>query len=664
MSKQFKTSDQTHADGPLVGEPMRETKRAARIPKRAGEVYQFPHIAVARAQATGKSPPEWAKKLIGQQGEPLPGEAVPQTGSTAESGGRLEAVSASRQIPNAEEVWSSLIASGEVIAPPFEPWHLVCTALESAVLPPSIDAMATNIGGFGTELVPMFETEDAVGGQPLDVPPEAIEERGRLKLFVHACNPKLGLTGLMYQTDHDIETVGYGAVEVLRDRLGNPAALEHVPAYTLRLGRLSPPIMIERPVRHPEGGQIVSLPRFERFRTFVQIRNGCSPVHFREFGDPRFINRNTGEYRETSWGMDPNGGGILDGSEIRYFCQYACWTPYGVPRWLGAAPQVKAARSTGELVVDWYENAPIGAKIALVAGGVWSKESITRSIDMIDDMARGIENAWTLITLEAEATNADPIDAGKESRPAVVIDDYVVQIPPDLYKGPDSLWSMSRKQVKATFRLPPLYYGESDDYSRATAASATAVSEEQVFVPIRTRRWLPFLNMELLPMLGINFWTLALKGANTTGDSDMPFAELTAGGGASPNALIRAWNGLQGTDREPIAEPWGNRPMALTLELLKMGLDPNKPLSELAADMEAKAAEAAAAAKEQLDALGKASKPPGKDDPPPTPEEIFAIDDEAKKRNERLAESMEVVMRAKVLREFLVAKIADPDWNA
>ena len=85
---------------------------------------------------------------------------------------------------------------------------------------------------------------------------------------------------------------------------------------------------------------------------------------------------------------------------------------------------------------------------------------------------------------------------------------------------------------------------------------------------------------------------------------------LIDGGGASPNALIRLANELTGQSQALIAEPWGERPLALTTALLAMGADPNAPLSDVVAVAEAKRVEAAAVAAAAAEAAANPQTPP------------------------------------------------------
>lgn len=611
----FVSDTEVHADGQLAGEPKRaRPEPAAPLPR--GEIFKFELRDAARARAMGEEltprQREVVKRWLMDRADPVPGEPEPAPART-KTGSVLPQISASRQIPDNSDTWSELVQDGQVVPPPYDPWLLISAVEESDVLGPACETMGHNIAGYGYDLDALFDRVDEEGNQ-LDEPPEAKTERETLELFLASCST-LGLVEALYRVDYDCETTGNGYLEILRDALGRVAGLEPAPSYTMRLGRLSSSILVDVPFRHPTTGQLVTLRRWRRFRLFVQIRDQLVR-YFKEYGDPRFVNCETGEARDTSWGRGQDGG-LLDATEVFHVRQYRSYTPYGVPRWVGAIPQVRAGRSASELVCDWFDYAPIGAKIALLAGGTWKQESLDQALDTIDDMARGAENAWGIVTLEADPLSMkDPLDETRDAPPRIQFEDLAFVLPEGLYKGPECLISMARERVAAMFRLPPIYFGRSDDYTRATSNTARASTEEQVFVPIRGSRWEAFFDGQLLPGLGVNYWRIKLRGANTTDDADLPLDALTGGGGTSPNALIAASNRLTGEDRPPIGEPWADRPLELTLALLARGLDPNLPLGELAAQVKEKEEAAAAEAKAQLEALNNAPDPAAQAGPP------------------------------------------------
>lgn len=605
---------------------------------------------------------KWLGSLVGEG--PRPGEvpngvASPATTPGVKVGEGLGVVSASRQLAPTASEWTELERNGAVVSPPYDPWTLVCTYEESEALPPCVEAMAVNLTGFGYELQPLYPLKDPETGQPIDPPPGAEDERRALELFLAAAttNPAQPIEAQLELVDRDVEITGNGYLEVLRDGEGLPAAFDHVRAYSLRLGRLSPPLLVDTVVRDPTSGDLVTVPRWRRFRSYVQLVGGRA-VWFKEFGDPRAINSQTGEYLPAgqSWGLDRQGND-LNGTELVHFLIYCPYSPYGVPRWVGAAPSVRAGRHAAELVVAWFEDAPIGAKLAMVAGGAFKSDSYKKAIEKINAMTRGRENAFSLVVLEAEsdaASGGDPFADTRDMPPRLALEDLAWPLPTELYHGDDSLIETANRRVRRMFRLSPLYTGDSDDFSHAAVRGARANGEEQVFAPIRLARWERWFNAAVLPARGARWWWWALKTPKLGDDSEAMgvLGELLANGGGSVNAAGELWNSLTGQEQPRSPDAWADKPWPLVQLMLQAGLDPNlevgAAVAQLKADEERKAAEAAAQL-EQLNA-SKGGTP--------------AARSQAAKMVEQLAGAIE-------LRRDLVAKFyeleaveVDPDWYA
>lgn len=581
-----------HTSGEMAGEPILRPAPVVdfgrvRTSKRHGMPLK---AAVKAAIMAGEDPREALRVAKFVQGLPgqghgdsagdVPPGGTPTSAHDAITGSVLPLISASRQIARTDDQWTTLVSHGQVLPPPYNPWVLVATVEESDVLPMLCTTMATNLTGYGFELIPQYPTRDDEG-QPIDPPAEAQQEKEDLELFMLAANIKRGLVGCHQVVDLDTEVTGNGYLEVMRDMEGNIRSFENARAWTMRLGALSQPIAVEQPLRHPTTGKMITIRRYRRFRTYVQVAES-RVSYFKEFGDPRFINWRTGQYSDESWGNDQLGNS-LDGSEIKHVAIYSVHSEYGVPRWVGAMPSVLNGRCAAELILSWFRGAPIGTKIAMVSGGTMKESSYKQAVGKIDDMARGKGNAWNILFLESEsADGADLLDDTKPTPPRMEMQDLAFVLPPELYMGEDNLIDGSARRVARTFRLPPIYWGGSDDFSRAAANTARAAAEENVFVPLRNVRWLQWWNVELLPSMGVNHWKVGLKGANTSDDSEIMkgVAGLAAAGGVSPNMLIRMWNKQSGQDNPPIPEPWADRPFKLTELLVGNGLDPNMPLAQ------------------------------------------------------------------------------------
>lgn len=597
-----------------------------------GQGHDWRYTKAARAEVMGWNVLEGGNRSTVAKGPGLFGQSsilavgeIPPDGATVApeinelTGSILPTIAASRQVPDTAQAWETLVADGAVVAPPYNPWILVCTVEESDTLPEAVEAYATNISGFGYELTKLFPTEDEETGEPIAEPAEAKPERERAELFLKTINLETGgICGLMALVDRDVETIGWGTIEVLRDKLGQEAAWEYMRAYTVRLGRLSKPILCSMPVRHPVTGELLTVQRYRRFRTFVQSIEG-EFRYFKSYGDPRFLNVRTGEYAATSFGIDKQGN-ALDATEVIYVRIHASHTPYGVPRWVGATPHVRAGREAAELMVDWFLNAPIGLKLAMVAGGSWNVESWKKMLDKLAHASRGGKNAWTIAGVEAETFSADEaLEAGKDAPPRMELTDAAFELPPDLYKGQESLIDGSAKRVRKMFRLPAIYFGDSEaESNRAAADTGRSIGEEQVFVPIRSSRWENLLNYQVFPAMGINHFGFHLKGA-VTGDNEATFRGLgpfVEGAGTTPNMLLKFLGEQTGTKPPLITEEWGDRPWALTQILLEQGIDPNLSVEQAVGEIQAaKEDEKAQAAEEAKMRFGGGGAPGAKGAP-------------------------------------------------
>lgn len=483
--------------------------------------------------------------------------------------------------------FAELTERGMVLSPPYIPTDLVAHCEQSHVLPALIDAMAVNISGHGVDYPALFPKHEEDGAS-MDPPEGSDAELAALKFWVETSS----LAEVADLVDRDRETVGWGCFEVMRDGDGRPAAVSHLPAFQIRLGPQSEPILCTVPARDPTTGEIRSIKRWKRFRRFVQIRNDGSIRYFKEFGDPRRLNMRTGEYkgvRLTVTGEPKpvapwrtSTGRSLEAGELVYTRIYCPYSPYGVPRWVGAAGAVSAARRAVVLLNLWFEAAPIGTKILAVAGGSFGQNVMKRLSLKIDAEARGDIAPWAIYTVEADASAVDAgADVTRPAPPRLAIEDMSAPLPPELFAGPDSLIEMCSKWIRTPFRLPSVYTGESEDWSYAASVTARACGEEQVLGPAREKNWHRWFASELLPALGIRWYGLTFRPSVTNDDvaAAGPAAALSAEGGATPNMLRLFTSRLLKIDPPPeIAEEWANRPMAITLALLGAGQDPNAPL--------------------------------------------------------------------------------------
>src|SRR6185503_8376244 len=187
-----------------------------------------------------------------------------------------ERVAESNALPWADaEQREQVFAGMGVIAPPYDPETLAVLFENSSSLRQNVDAYVTNIDAFGHRFEPVidldasdvdlrianamiverqrrradprFRDDPAVQGQPATPTPEEVAakraeviehmrlERSRLETFFEFCCVDLSFVTLRRRTRQDIEVMGNGYWEVLRDGGGDIVQFVYLPSFTMRL---------------------------------------------------------------------------------------------------------------------------------------------------------------------------------------------------------------------------------------------------------------------------------------------------------------------------------------------------------------------------------------------------------------------------------------------
>jgi capsid portal protein len=113
----------------------------------------------------------------------------------------------------------------------------------------------------------------------------------------------------------------------------------------------------------------------------------------------------------------------------------------------------------------------------------------------------------------------------------------------------------NREKVRQSFRLPPIFVGRTEDYTRATADTSRAVADEQVFAPERNKDTFA-VNRFVLARWGARFHTFKLNNPNVTDDIQlitlMGMAERS--GGMTPRRADRIIRDVFGEDIGPMPQ--------------------------------------------------------------------------------------------------------------
>ena len=394
--------------------------------------------------------------------------------------------------------WESLYAEGlngnTVLAPPYDPCRLMEIAHASAILNPCITTMVTNVDGTGYEIKPPEGEEES--SDELDAKIEGL--RG----IFDDCWPGTSFLTERRKLRRDIEEVGYGFLEVIRNLSGEIVFIRHASAKHMRLLKSDKPMPVQMTVNRNGKESTVTVMR--QFRRFVQkISN--KPLYFKEFGAELVLNKFSGKWEgdetkdnsvQTETGLTEDGK-IKPGaraSEILYFTKIKdVHSPYGVPAWVHATPSVMGARKAEETNLEYFESGGVPPMLVLVQGGSLAETTVKALNEMLSGKSTFKHRGMVLEATSATGTLA----AGGGVR--ITVERFGSE------RQNDSMFEMydakCEERVRRQWRIPPILVGKAEDYNFATAYASYTVAEAQVFKPERDE-FDEVVTKQLLPALG------------------------------------------------------------------------------------------------------------------------------------------------------------------
>lgn len=508
-------------------------------------------------------------------------------------------VAESNVTPTADEAQSAFVGTG-AIEPPYD-LDTLCALLENSnSLRQNIDAYVTNIDAFGHRFEPVIDLdasdadqrianaiyierlkhqEDASGDNVPHTPsseamPTAEEiaarkrevaelmrmEKSRLENFFDFSCIDVSFVTLRRRTRQDVEVLGNGYWEVLRNGAGEIVQFVYVPGFTVRLLPLDPELVdVEVKVKISElTFDAVKVRR--RFRRFVQVLE-ANTVFFKEFGDPRVISRTHGNVCrsvEELLASDPSDG---PATEIIHFKLHNPKSAYGTPRWIGNLLAVLGSRQAEEVNFLYFENKSVPPLAVLVSGGRLSAQSIPRIEDFIANHIRGKRNFHKVLILEAEPAGGGAENSARlkiELRPLTA-----AQHSDALFQNYDE---RNIDKVGQSFRLPRLLRGDIRDFNRSTADAALNFAEMQVFQPER-EEFDFVINRKVLADMGIRFWRFRSNAPVTRDPATM--ADIVRGlvnaNILTPEEGRQLAGDVFNREFKKISAPWVKQPVQLTL---------------------------------------------------------------------------------------------------
>lgn len=447
----------------------------------------------------------------------------------------------------------------KVIEPPYDKAGLIRVKEQSNALPQVVDAMAQNVDGFGHSLRAVIdfnkpESNQAVAdlltrarerwksaaahldekpafpfglafdvdADPVPEPSkeeveklhrelrtEAQREKDALSAFFRFANAETSFEDFRIEHRKDLEVTGDSFWEVLRDDRGQITEFSLVPAHTVKLTRCDEAATeFEEHVRiSPKEWRTQR--RSRRFRRFVQ-RVGTERVFFKEFRDPRPIDRESGAV--LAFTRDAEGKPVPLDAKAKLANEVIHWrlrahgqSPYGTPRWIGVLLETLGSRQAGEINYMHFSNKGLPRGILVVEGGSFGDGAVERIKEFCRTEIKGKLNYEKFLILEALVES----ESEPGSAPRVQWIDLSGAIQSDaLFQNYDE-----RNTIKtfSAFRIPKLFLAMEKDFQKATAAILGQITDQQVFATER-RRFDEFLNRFVLPDLGIDFWEFQSRG--------------------------------------------------------------------------------------------------------------------------------------------------------
>lgn len=369
------------------------------------------------------------------------------------------------------------------------------------------------------------EEEADIDGVDVDIPDSEIDakleeirrkmiwEEQKLETFFNFCCVDYSFQKLRVITRQDIENLGNGYWEVLRNTSNEPVQFNYVPGFTVRL---LPADTTPTEVTIPIPRTLLRMdeePVQKRFRKLVQIVPATSKrIWFKEFNDPNIYSSATGKKYKDLDHLQKSEPGATPATELLHFKVHSSRSPYGIPRWASEILSVLGTRHAEEINLAYFENKSIPPMAILVSGGKLKKSDVDRLRDIVKNEIRGKRNFHKVLILQAEPFS-DPLTGQNsasvkiEIKPLTDTQHNDAQFMQYIEQNDD--------RVGTVFRMPRLLRGDARDFNRATAESSLKFAESQVFSPLRKDfDWA--MNRFILPALGIRYWKFVSKGPENT----------------------------------------------------------------------------------------------------------------------------------------------------
>lgn len=413
----------------------------------------------------------------------------------------------------------------------------------STILPQCIKAYKNNIAGFGISVEYIDDIEENE---------ETKAEWVALERILSLLNLDTDTKEVFEKVVKARETFGISYIECIRNFNGEVVEIQFIndtPSVHMTYPQ-EPYIDMDYIYR----GEKIS--RKRKFRKFKQEIAGKT-VYFKEFGDPRIMDKRNGQYVD-NLEIDYQANELLDFVEGDGY--------YGTVRWIGQVIVVDGNYRAELLNNNYFRNGRHIPMMIIVKGGTLSDESFDKLKSYMNDI-KGENGQHAFMILETEKTESTADFESGGTGPDIEIKDLANILQKDeLFQ---EYQENGRKKVQSSFLLPDLYTGYTTDFNRATAQTAMEITEKQVFQPERASlAWI--VNNKLLNGYGFKYVKAVFDAPDITNPDDiMKILNVTErAGGMTMNDARKLTMDTLGLESEDYPEAFnmddiGNVPLAV-----------------------------------------------------------------------------------------------------
>jgi len=437
----------------------------------------------------------------------------------------------------------------DILKPKYNLEYLVKVPPGSSILSPCIDFKEVGVGGFGYSIE---ATGDAKDKSIEDA--EVEQEKDELDFFYRTCNPKRSFVEIVRSVVRDRETTGNAYLEVIRTKSGELAGFEPVLPHNIRLCAADP-VGIDYNYTVRIGTEIREVKSTHRFRRYAMRRDAEDAIiYFKEWGDIRSVDRETGEYTE-----NPK----IQASEIIHFSYYNPHTfPYGSPRWVSNLDSIVGLQDAESVNQSFFRNKGMPNFIICVSGGE-VPEKVEQDIrEYIENLKKmdSTDQFYSILVLHAKTPDLENFLPEDRPKPPVI---DIKPITP--YLQSEALFKeymgTTRDYVRSSFRIGDIFLGGGNT-TQASAEVAKRVVEEWVLNPERMFLQYKF-NQINEREFGARYTKMVLRGPDVVDYDKVTQALSRIQGAVTPNDIRGLVGKILGKDLQPWKEPWADEPIIL-----------------------------------------------------------------------------------------------------